>query len=140
MVLCGGRERMENTRRTVVLTIAALTVLLSPACGSEAPPTSPSGDPPSANVYILPGAADLGPNAFGDHPIVIYKGERMRLRNIDTVQHDVVPDSASLPEFSPTDILAPGSERSFVMTTLGQTTFHCTIHPQMVGTLIVAER
>jgi len=39
-----------------------------------------------------------------------------------------------------TGLLAPGGEQSFVMNTLGTMTFHCTIHPQMVGTLIVEQR
>ncbi|HEY7058696.1 MAG TPA: hypothetical protein VH458_19325 [Vicinamibacterales bacterium] len=107
------------------------------------PPMSPSPPPPgdagTANVYILPGAVNLGANAFGDEPVVIFRGERMRLRNFDSVEHNLVPDTASLPEFMTTGLLAPGDERSFVMATLGTTTFHCTIHPQMVGTLIVRE-
>jgi len=119
------------------------------ACGGDGgtlePPAAPTPRAPStpvllANAYILPGAANLGPNAFGDEPLVIYKGERLRFVNTDTLPHDVVADSASLPEFTKTDLLAPGEERSFVMQTLGTTTFHCTIHPQMVGKLIVQEQ
>lgn len=116
-------------------------LLLLSACGGDTGPMSPSPIPPSgivtANVYILPGAVDLGPDAFGDHPVVIYKGERMRWRNVDTLEHNLVPDTASLPEFDTTGLLAPGAERSFVMNTIGTTKIHCTIHPQMVGTLIV---
>jgi plastocyanin len=51
-----------------------------------------------------------------------------------------VSDTASLPEFGTTGTLAPGAERSFVMNTAGMTTIHCTIHPQMIGALIVQER
>ncbi|HEY7285377.1 MAG TPA: plastocyanin/azurin family copper-binding protein [Vicinamibacterales bacterium] len=119
-------------------------LLCASACGGEVRPTSPTpvpvGDGTTANVYILPGAVALGPGAFGDHPIVIYRGERMRWRNIDGADHNLVPDTASLPEFVPTGLLAPGGERSFLMATNGTTTFHCTIHPQMVGTLIVQDR
>ena len=49
-------------------------------------------------------------------------------------------DTPSLPEFVTTGLLAPGGEQSFVMNTLGTMTFHCTIHPQIVGTLIVEQR
>jgi len=91
-------------------------------------------------VYILPGAIDLGSNAFGDHPIVIYKGEIMRFRNVDGLEHNLVADTPSLPAFMATGPIAPGGERSFAMNSLGSTTFHCTIHPQMIGTLIVQER
>jgi plastocyanin len=101
---------------------------------------TPVGDPPTANVYILPGAVDLGANAFGDETIVIIKGERMHWRNLDSIEHTLVADTLSLPEFDTTGPLAPGGERSFVMTTAGTTRIHCTEHPQMVGTLVVRER
>jgi plastocyanin len=71
---------------------------------------------------------------------VIYKGERLRWRNIDSIEHNLAADTASLPEFMPTGILTPGGERTFTMSTLGMTPFHCTIHPQMTGTLVVHER
>jgi plastocyanin len=91
-------------------------------------------------VYILPGAVELGAEAFGDHPLVIFKGERVRWRNADSIEHNVAADTASLPEFATTGTLAPGGERSFVMATPGTTTLRCAIHPQMTGTLIVQER
>src|SRR5215467_5722140 len=114
------------------------------ACGSGTSPMSPTppppaGDPPTANVYILPGAVALGANAFGDEAIVIFKGELMRWRNLDSVEHTLVADTPSLPEFDTTGPLAPGAERSFLMTTPGTTKIHCIDHPDMVGTLIVRE-
>jgi len=121
-------------------------MLLISACGSGAPPMSPTptptptADPPTANVYILPGAVALGANAFGDEAIVIFKGERMRWRNLDTVEHTLVTDTPSLPDFHTTGALAPGGERSFLMMTTGTTRIHRAEHPQMVGTLVVRER
>lgn len=104
-----------------------------------APTPPPPPDVATANAYILPGAVGLGATAFGDEPVVIHKGERMRWRNADNVEHNVVTDSVSLPEFMATGLLAPGGERSFIMNTIGTTKIHCTIHPQMVGTLVVQE-
>jgi len=101
---------------------------------------TPPADPPTANAYILPGAVDLGPTAFGDEPVVIHEGEALRWRNADTVDHNVVADTASLPEFATTGTLAPGGERRFTMNTTGSTQIHCTIHPQMMGILVVQER
>lgn len=94
-------------------------------------------EPPTATAFILPGAVDLGKNAFGDEPVVIHKDELLRWRNADSVEHDVVADTAALPEFTTTGLLAPGGEKSFAMNTVGTTKIHCTIHPQMVGTLVV---
>lgn len=104
-----------------------------------APAPVPGGQV-TANVYVLPGAVDLAQNAFGDEAIVIYKGERMRWQNLDGVEHNVVADSSALPEFMTTGLLAPGASQSFDMSTVGTTKVHCTIHPQMVGTLIVKEK
>lgn len=98
---------------------------------------SPSPTPTTVNVYALPGAVDLGPIAFGDEPIRIFTGERMRFRNVDTTEHHIVTDTPAFPEFATTGILPPGGEQTFTMNTVGQTRIHCTIHPQMTGTLIV---
>ncbi len=122
-------------------TLAVMVMLMTAACStSRSPASPPPADAPIANVYILPGAVALGQNAFGDDPVVIYTGERMRWRNIDTETHDIVTDSIAFPEFTATGMMTAGSERSFVMNTTGMTRIHCTIHPQMVGTLIVQER
>lgn len=134
---------MANARLVRDVTIL-LTLLMIPACGGGTQPMAPSpspspvppGDAPTANVYILPGAVDLGPNAFGDEAIVIHRGERMHWLNADTVEHNLLTDTRSLPEFVATP-LAPGGERSFIMNTVGSTTFHCTIHPQMTGRVVV---
>jgi plastocyanin len=119
----------------------ALAILFVGACGGQPPasPTPPPAEAPTANAYILPGAVALGPTAFGDEPVVVHKGERLRWRNADSVEHDVVADTPALPEFKTTGTLAPGGERLFTMNTVGTTRIHCTIHPQMVGSLVVQE-
>lgn len=123
-----------------------MTILATPfiaGCANATTPTTPTAPPvgaTTANVYILPGGVDLGANAFGDEPIVIYAGETMRWQNLDGVEHTVVADTTALPEFATTGQLAPGGERSFVMTTVGTTTIHCAEHPQMTGILVVHER
>lgn len=128
-------------RSPIVAAILGSLIVLATGCGDEDSPVSPPPpDPPTANVYILPGAIDLGPTAFGNHPVVIYQGERMRWQNADTATHHVVADAMSLPEFETTGALVPGGERSFVMRTVGTTPIRCTIHPGMTGTLIVQER
>jgi plastocyanin len=141
----------QRSRRWMIpqATIAAYAlaglIVWTTGCGSDSPITPPVSPTPlpdtvTANVYILAGAVQLGRDAFGDHPVVIYRGERMRWRNADSVEHSIVSDTPSLPEFTTTGTLAPGGERSFAMNTVGTTPIHCTVHPQMVGTLIVQER
>jgi plastocyanin len=139
-----GRGQMNYAKSVarVVSASTALTILLAAACSRQTP-TSPSTPPPppeapTANAYILPGAVDLGATAFGDEPVVIHKGERLRWRNADGVEHNVVADTP-VAEFLTTGVLAPGGERSFTMNSIGATRIHCSIHPQMQGTLVVRQ-
>jgi plastocyanin len=128
-----------KTGRHVGRLVAGLGILLVAGCGGDPAPMSPTppADPVTANAYILPGGASLGATAFGDEPIVIHRGERLRWRNADAESHDVVADTPSLPEFTRTGVLAPGGEQSFIMNTAGTTKIHCNIHPEMTGTLVV---
>src|SRR4051794_35299238 len=108
-----------------------LTVLFMAGCnGSDAmpmPPTSPI-PPVTANAYVLPGALSLGDLAFGDEPLVIYKSERLRWINADTLTHQIVADSPNATDFSKTDELRPnGGEQSLIMTRVGTTRIHCAI-------------
>ena len=131
------------TPRRVLSAVTASTMMLMAACGEDAkrmPPLSPSPTPVNAIAYILPDAVSLGDFAFGDEPIVIYKSERLRWVNVDTLTHVIVVDSPDATDFRKTDELPPSGEQSFIMIKLGTTTIHCAIHPNMTGMLIVRER
>jgi plastocyanin len=124
---------------------AVTGVLLMAGCsGNDARPTPPTAPAPTptvtASAYILPNAVSLGGFAFGDEPIVIHKGERLRWVNTDTLTHIIVADSPDSTDFRKTGELTPGAgEQSLVMTRQGTTRIHCSIHPNMTGTLIVRE-
>ena len=135
-----------SIRRELVAAAVLVTPLLAVTCGgygaTPVPPAAPT--PPNgfvtANAYILPGSTNLGSLAFGDAPVVVYGGERLRWVNIDDVTHALVADTPGATDFRETRALGSGGEQSLVMTKLGITTFHCSIHPAMVGTLIVRRR
>jgi plastocyanin len=122
--------------------VTALTILFMAGCGgNDALPMPPSPPPPlTANAYILPGGVSLGNFAFGDEPVVIHPGERLRWVNADAVAHVIVADSPEATDFRETGELAPGGEQSFDMSRPGMTRIHCADHPTMTGTLMVHER
>jgi plastocyanin len=106
------------------------------------PPTGPTPQPTevTANAYILPDAVSLGAWAFGDKPVVIYTGERLRWINLDTLPHVVVADSPDATDFRATgELRSNGGEQSFVMAKRGTTSIHCARHPHMTGTLTVRD-
>jgi plastocyanin len=134
------------SQRQLVPAVTALTMLMAGCGRNDSAPMPPNGPTPpgpavTANAYILPDAVSLGGWAFGDEPIVIYTGERLRWVNVDTLTHVVVADSPDATDLRNTADLAPnGGEQSLVMTKVGTTRIHCGIHPNMTGTLIVRER
>jgi len=133
---------MFSFRRALTAVRALPLLLLADCGGTGVTPTPPTSPTPSvtASAYILADAVSLNDRAFGDEPIVIYKGERLRWVNADTLTHDIVADSPDATDFRKTDELPPGGEQSFIMTRLGATGIHCAIHPNMTGSLIVRER
>ena len=117
-------------------------LLLAAGCGGRnGMPMPPAAPTPAvtASAYILPGAASLGAFAFGDEPIVIYKGENLRWVNADMLAHRIAADSPDETDFRGTNELPGGGQQSFTLNKLGTTKIHCTIHPSMTGTLIVRE-
>jgi plastocyanin len=113
--------------------------------GGDKMPTQPTAPPPppnqpvTANVFILPDAVSLKNWAFGDEDIVIYKGEKMHWVNLDKLTHHLVADSPNATDFPGTNDLPQTGEQSFIMTRLGTTKVHCTIHPEMTGVIVVRE-
>ncbi len=146
-----SRARSSRSFRTllraITSTVTVVIALVTVACGSDKPPTSPTPVPPApgpggqvtASAYILPDAVTLNDFAFGDEPVVVYKGERLRWFNLDSVTHVIVADTPGATDFVKTDPLGPAGENFLIMTKLGTTKIHCSIHPNMVGTLIVRE-
>src|SRR6187397_3044197 len=109
---------MTLSLRLMLPPVAALTIVVMAGCGGNGDtPKLPASPSPTvtASAYILPGAVSLNDWAFGDEPIVIYKNERLRWVNFDTLTHVIVADSPDATDFRRTDDLRPGSEASFTM-------------------------
>lgn len=96
-----------------------------------APPAAPSG--PSSVVVIPVGAESLGNRAFIPAGLDITVGTTVTWRNADSTSHTSTSDGAGWDSRT----LAPGREFSFAFQTAGTFPYHCTIHPGMVGTVVV---
>ncbi len=110
-------------------------LLLAPAfllaCGDDS--SSPST--PDADVLIVSGAETKGANAFDPSPFTVSlaAGGVVKWGNDDGETHTVTADNVSFNSGN----IGSGNTFSHTFTTVGAVTYHCSIHPTMVGTITV---
>jgi plastocyanin len=123
---------------TAALALAA--ALLAANCGGggggSTAPTAPSGggntgggggQQTTVTIAITGGSGKL---AFNPNPATVTAGQLVVFKNNDVVMHHIVLDDNTM---QTTDI-APGQSSAAVsMGTSGSQTYHCAIHPGMVG-------
>jgi plastocyanin len=124
-------------RRPGRLALAMAGALIAASCGggsgtptaTSPTPTPPGGGTTTTNVTItITGRG--GTLAFSPNPATIAQGQMVVFKNNDTVTHHVSLDDGSVQ----TPDIAPGTTSAPVAMGLsGSTTYHCVIHPGMVG-------
>jgi plastocyanin len=117
-------------RHTLTLAAAALAVVLSAAgCGSGAgnsytsTPTSPG-----ASVVTVAITGHGGTAAFNPNPATADSTQMVQFTNNDTVTHHIVMDDGT----AQTADIPPGTT-SVAIAVGSNTSYHCVIHPGMVG-------
>ena len=123
-------------RASGTIALAIATALFSVSCGGGGggTPTNPS-TPPSGggnsgnpNVVTITITGQGGKLAFLPNPATVAAGQTVVFKNNDTVAHHVMLDDGS----TQTPDIAPGATSAAV--TIGSNkSYHCTIHPGMVG-------
>jgi plastocyanin len=125
-------------RRSHSLALAVAGALIAASCGGGgggSTPTTPSTPSPGGgtgtqtNITITI-TGQGGKLAFTPNPASISQGQLVVFKNNDTVAHHVVLDDGT----AQTPDIAPGATSAPVAMGLsGASTYHCTIHPGMVG-------
>ena len=119
---------------STTLGVAALGLSLS-GCGgyggNPGNPTAPSGNPTAQSGAIVINVVAIdGAQSFLPNPSSVPDGRTVVWHNVDTVTHRVVLNDGSVD----TGDLDPGTFSSpMSLGTIGG--YHCSIHPEMVGTL-----
>jgi plastocyanin len=106
-------------------------------CGSAS--TGPTiigsgGGGSGAAVAIASGAATRGANAYVPNPLTITSGTTVTWTNNDTIAHTTTSDTQGV--FDSGSIPA-GGKFSRTFQDKGTVSYHCTIHPGMIGSVIV---
>jgi plastocyanin len=124
-------------RRSHTLALAMAGALIAAGCGggggstptTPSPPSTGGGTGAQTNITITI-TGQGGRLAFSPNPASISPGQLVVFKNNDTVAHHVMLDDGT----SQTPDIPPGGTSAPVAMGLsGATTYHCTIHPGMVG-------
>jgi plastocyanin len=127
------------------LAVVSAILMFAIGCGGSysAPPTSPSPSPSpppapapggaGSSVAIPAGAAALGQDAYTPSHLTVAVGTTVSWVNTDSVPHTTTSDGAGWNSGT----LAAGERFSFAFENAGTFPYHCTIHPGMVGTVVV---
>src|SRR4051812_45505667 len=112
--------------------LAASTFVVA-ACGgySSSSPSAPGETPPAGSVTINI-VRQNGSQSFSPNPATLPAGQTVVWHNVDTTTHRVVLNDGRLD----TGNLAPGAF-SQPMTLGAAGPYHCSIHPDMVGMLVI---
>jgi len=115
-------------------TLALLAALAAATCGGggggSATPTAPSGGGGQSTTVTVTITGQGGRLAFSPNPATVTAGQLVMFKNNDAVVHHIVLDDGTVQ----TADIAPGATSAAVaMGTSGSPTYHCTIHPGMIG-------
>ena len=116
----------------VYVAFAALVMTINCGGSNSGAPTSPSSGTPADVTIVITG--NNGGNSFSPNPGTVRSGQTVAWRNADSTAHTATADNGSFN----TGTIAPGATSSPIgMSTAGTFSYHCTIHPTMVGSLSV---
>jgi plastocyanin len=120
--------------------LAFAAALLAASCGggssssggSSTPtaPTSGGGGGGTSTIVTITITGQGGKLAFSPNPATVSAGQLVVFKNNDSVTHHIMLDDGSL---QTADIPAGATSSAVAMGTSGSSTYHCTIHPGMVG-------
>jgi len=120
-----------------LICVAAIAGLAA-GCGSSsnsstANPVSPSpGTSGGTSVSMVAGASLLTSTAYSPASLTIAHGSSVTFTNNDNTSH-----TATAAGSFDTGLIAPGSSQTVTLQTAGTITYRCTVHPGMVGTIVV---
>ena len=144
---CGNNDSASPVSPSPVATpappppaIPAPPPIATPAPPPAVPPTPPPVAPPvppsggtSVSVTIPMGAATLGDRAYVPGQVDVAVGATVTWMNTDATVHTSTSDGNGWDS----GIVPPGGQFSFAFQREGTFRYHCSVHPGMVGTVVV---
>ena len=123
---------MLRSRSTLAFgLLSAVLALAGSACGSSS--SSPAAPTVAADVTISM-VGDKGNQSYSPNPTTMKTGQTVAWKNNDTIVHDATQVAA---RFGTGNVNAGATSTPITMSAAGTFTYHCTIHPGMIGTIVV---
>ena len=117
-----------------VLVFAAIAAAQSVPQGQETPlPAESMASAP--NRTITRGTLPINDHAFDPAQLSIASGTTLTIVNTDPVKHTATADNGLFD----TGILEPGESFEIYFEGSGTVTYHCKLHPEMKGSIIIGE-
>ena len=113
--------------------LAVTAVFVAASCGGGSPPTGPSGGGGGGGgttTVTITITGQGGKAAFTPNPATVAPGQLVVFKNNDVVAHHIILDDGSM---QTTDIAPGATSAAVAMGPSGARTYHCSIHPGMVG-------
>jgi plastocyanin len=121
----------------VRIALAAALLAASFGCGAYSSPSAPTSDPPATTAgtpaSIVQGASVLTTTAFAPNPVTVAVGGTVTWTNNDNTTHTSTANNGAWNSGN----IGPGGKFSMTFPTAGSFTYHCAIHPGMVGSVTV---
>ena len=95
----------------------------------------PTASIPS-NSTVVRIVANAGSNSFSPNPVEVKVGETVTWINDDSGRHTVTSKNGVFDS----GMMGKGQSFSFTFDKAGEYSYHCSPHPNMVGTVVVTER
>jgi plastocyanin len=105
---------------------------LGVGCGSSNTTTNPA--PIIAADVVIEISGEHGNMSFSPNPASVAMGKTVAWHNADSITHTATADNGS---FDTGGIPAGSTSSPMSMSAAGSISYHCAIHPTMVGTLTV---
>lgn len=119
------------------LLVCPLLLAAVAACGSSSSPTpstpSPSGGSSGTPVSIVRGAEVLTTTAYAPNPVTVAVGSSVTWTNTDSTTHTSSSDTGAWNSGS----IPPGGTFTTTFNSPGTFKYHCSLHPNMIGTVTV---
>jgi plastocyanin len=99
----------------------------------QQPTTATSSIPSNSTVVKI--VANTGSNSYNPNPLEVKVGETVTWINDDSVIHTATSTDGTFDS----GIMRNGQSFSYTFDTAGEYPYYCTLHPNMVGTVVVTE-